>query len=265
MSLLALHLAIAREFGGSVNAESRGSRAENPHQIEVITRLHARSCQLTDEILSLLAAGFADGAMARWRALHEVAVVALLVSRHDDLLAERYLAHAEVESWRAITEYSEFSERLGYPPVSAEEFAEVRDRYDRVIARFGSDFGLQYGWAAEIVDSRRPRFADIERAVGTDHLRPHYRMASHAIHANPKGVLFKLGLLEGVEGLLAGPSDVGLADPGHSTAISLAQASSCLLTLSPSFDHIVLVGAMHLLQDEIGSAFLGVHQAMGGT
>ena len=37
-------------------------------------------------------------------------------------------------------------------------------------------------------------FSDIERAVRLDHLRPYYKLASHNVHANPKGMLFRLGL-----------------------------------------------------------------------
>ena len=47
----------------------------NPFTVEVQTRLHARACQIAREVLTLLYAGFAEGAMARWRALHELAVL----------------------------------------------------------------------------------------------------------------------------------------------------------------------------------------------
>jgi hypothetical protein len=62
-------------------------------------------------------------------------------------------------------------------------------------------------------------------------------MASHNIHANPKGVLLKLGLLEESQALLAGPSNAGLADPGDCAALSLTQVSTTLLLLRPTFDN----------------------------
>jgi hypothetical protein len=52
---------------------------------------------------------------------------------------------------------------------------------------------FSFTWPAA---STIPTFKDIERAAGIDHLRAHYRMASHNVHANPKGVFFKLGMLE---------------------------------------------------------------------
>jgi hypothetical protein len=87
------------------------------------------------------------------------------------------------------------------------------------------------------VKKAKPTFRDIEDSVGTDHLRAHYRMASHNVHANPKGVFFKLRLLPEAQLLLAGRSNAGLADPGHGTSISLGQVSSTLLTLQRTLDN----------------------------
>src|SRR4051812_37136287 len=42
---------------------------------EVVTRLRARAITVADEAITLLRAGLASGAMARWRTLHELAVV----------------------------------------------------------------------------------------------------------------------------------------------------------------------------------------------
>jgi hypothetical protein len=42
---------------------------------------------------------------------------------------------------------------------------------------------------------------------------------------NPEGVFFKLGLIGESEVLLAGPSNAGLTDPGHASALSLMQIS----------------------------------------
>ena len=44
----------------------------------VLNRLHGRACQVTAEIICLLKAGYADGAEARWRSLHELSVVSSL-------------------------------------------------------------------------------------------------------------------------------------------------------------------------------------------
>jgi hypothetical protein len=108
----------------------------------------------------------------------------------------------------------------------------------------------------------KPTFADIELAAGIDHLRAHYRMASHNVHANPKGVFFKLGLLKECQVLLSGPSNAGLADPGHGAAISLAQVSTTFGTLRPTFDNIVALKIIMQLVTEIGDDFAKAHSKL---
>lgn len=263
LGLLKMLLTISREYGGSVNQELRDALTSTvPHLTEVLTRLHARACQIVDEILVLLTAGFADGAMARWRTLHEIAVIALFIGEHGEDLAEQYVLHQHVESKRAMQDYIACQKRLGYDPLEASEIEATERSYAEVIARFGRPFGTQYGWAAQQLRSNQPSFSDIERAVGIDHLRAHYRMASYNVHANPKGVFFKLGLLEESDLLLAGPSNAGFADPGHSAAISLVQASTPLGLLHPTLDNVIVMRIMVDLIDEIGSTFADAHQQL---
>jgi hypothetical protein len=51
-------LTISREFGESLNQETRASSSdETRYRVEVLTRLHARGCQVVEEILALLSAG----------------------------------------------------------------------------------------------------------------------------------------------------------------------------------------------------------------
>ena len=74
---------------------------------------------------------------------------------------------------------------------------------------------------------------------------------------------FRLGLSDQAnEVLLAGPSNMGLADPGHSTAISLCQVTTVLLTTEPNLDSIVIPKLLLKLEQEIGEAFLQADIAM---
>jgi hypothetical protein len=63
-----------------------------------LVKLHARACLISAEILSLLRSGHASGAHARWRALHEVAVIADFLASGDSDLARGYLLYEHVES-----------------------------------------------------------------------------------------------------------------------------------------------------------------------
>ncbi len=262
---LRMLLTISRELGDSVNKEIGQSPDHSTlkHLIDVLIRLHARACQITEEIICLLEGGFADGAMARWRTLHEVAVVASFVAAYGEDLAERYVFHQAVESKRAALGYEKCQQRLGYEPLEESEVIAVQSSYDAVIARFGADFGKgDYGWASHHLKIARPTFVDIERAAGIDHLRGHYRMASHNVHANPKGVFFRLGLLDESQVLLAGPSNAGLADPGHGAALSLAQVSIALGILQPTLDNNVCLQIIAQLVEELGEACGQAHERL---
>jgi len=261
LDLLETHLTIAIEVGQYIS-ETHGPAAmqENDVVFDVLTRLHARACQISWEILTLLENGFADGAHARWRSLHEVTTVANLIAEHDATLAERYLLHEGIESYAAARQYRRYWERLGLERITDEEMDELTQVRDQLIKRFGADYGYDYGWAANVVGKRRPTFADIEEHVKFDHLRPFYRLASYNVHANAKGVFVKLGILgQRKDVLLAGPSDAGLDEPGHAMAMSLAQITICLLTHESTFDTLVISRILLDLVAEVGDAFAKTH------
>ena len=260
---LRMLVTMCRELGDSINFELRkASEVKHKHLVEVLTRSHARACQISEEIICLLDGGFADGAMARWRTLYEVAVVAEFIGAHGEELAERYVLHQVVESRRAAHEYERCRERLGYPAISESEINVLEISFAKVIKRFGPEFGQQYGWAAQHLGIPRPNFANIERAIGSDHFRSHYRMASHNVHANPKGVFFKLGLMNELPVLLSGPSNAGLADPGHGAAIALARVSGSLTVLHPTLDNNIALLMLSQVVDEIGEGFGQAHKRL---
>jgi len=257
---LRMFLTVSRELGDGLNANFRNNPdSSRINLVEVLTRLHARACQVTEEIICLLSAGFADGAMARWRTLHELAVVALFIKQNEELAAKRYIEHQVVESYSAAKDYQACCERLGYEPMSQSEMQQCKEAFDRAIEEYGPDFEGPYGWAANLLRPKKATFKNIEKASEIDHFRAHYRMASHNVHANPKGVFFKLGLLRELNILLSGPSNAGLAEPGQNTAISLLQISTAVGTIDPTLDSLVVLKILMKLEDEISLAFYEAH------
>lgn len=261
-----LHMLVttARELGDNINRDARGGSSESPGAalVDVLTRLHARSCQVAEEVIVLLETGFANGALARWRTMHEIAVTAAFISEHGNSCAIRYIDHQVVESYKGAKEYEAAYKKLGYDPISPAEIEEIRRQYEHVLKKHGKSFAAQYGWASKDLKGTQPTFKEIERAVKTDHLRGHYRMASHGVHANPKGIFFSVSSIFPTDLLLAGPSNSGLADAGDATAHSLLVISAVLLSLSPMFDHQVAIRMMSMLRNEIGAAFLRAHQQL---
>jgi hypothetical protein len=147
MESLKMLLTISRELGARVNEDLRDpSRIKGRHDlIDVLSRSHARSCQITEEIACLLSAGLADGAMARWRTMHEIAVVASFIAAGGEELAERYVQHQVVESKRAANEYEKYCKRLGRRPLSKNEMKRLESRCAALDKKFGRDFLSPYG------------------------------------------------------------------------------------------------------------------------
>jgi hypothetical protein len=265
VQLLDILVSTTVDKAAAFNRESQPRAVESEdHVFDVLTSLHARGCQVALEILTLLENGLADGAHARWRTLHELAVVAMFIKERGQRAAKRYLAHRGITAWYDAANYQEHCQVLGYPPMDDEEFEDLASRRAALLQSYGDEFDEWYGWAAhEIKKSGRVTFTDIERAVDLNHFRPFYRLANINVHAGSGGARFRLGLPEGgPNALLAGSSLYGLADPGQNTAISLHQLTTALLLVRPSLDNLVFLGAQSQLVDETCNAFVEVHRKL---
>lgn len=239
------------------------SSEEDSYLLDVLSALHARACRTAEEVLCLLKAGYADGADARWRSLHELAVTAQFMVEHRGDVPERFLDHAAIESWRAAQQYQKHCDALDCDSFSDEEMAEMRTESDAAVAKYGPSFNKDYGWAAQTLGIQRPKFADIEAKVDLSKWRPYFKRACQNIHAGSHGMFSSLAVPDHmVPMIVAGASNAGHSDPGHQTAISLMMASVALLTSFPNLDGLVTCKCMQLLCDDIGNAFLEAHEAM---
>ena len=92
----------------------RGPRQTNGGNLN----LHYQA-NLANETIWMMEGGFASGAMARWRTLHEVAVIAFFLRQHGQGAAERYLLHEAIESHKATSQYQQYCTQLGREPLDA--------------------------------------------------------------------------------------------------------------------------------------------------
>lgn len=258
LDLLALQIGLATQFGQETNEWLRvHSDGSNGATIEALTRLHARGMQVAHEIEVLLRTGFADGALSRWRTLHEITIVGLFVQQYGNETATRYLDHIDIDSLRMARMYRAASEKLGYDPMSEDEWDELQAKGEALCAHYGAEFRTEYGWAVRALNNRNPSFADLERAVELEKLRPYYKLASDNVHAGPKGAFWRLGLLTGARDvLLSGPSNAGLEEGGRLAAFSVSQLSTLLLQIEPTVDGIAWGRVLNRLSGEIEQAFL---------
>jgi hypothetical protein len=255
LAQLRMLLTVAREWCGEAHVDAGDSEANGKSRLKsLMVRFLVRSCQVTDEIICLLENGFADGAMARWRTLHEIGVVAAVISKFGEDIAERYVAHQAVESRRAMKRYMDCCVDLGYRPVGAREVKRIEKRYDAAIAQYGDTFKSDYGWAAHHLKKARPTFVDLEAAAGHAMMRAHYQMGSDNVHAGIKSMYGRLGLMMDYDSLLAGRSNAGLTDPGQNAAHTLTQIA-LVVCLSPKLDDLVAGKIMQMLREEIPDSF----------
>src|SRR5438874_75795 len=259
---LRILLTCVREWGGSAYARRQSAGHAKALWHEILLRLHVRACQVTDEIICLLENGFADGAMARWRTLHELAVVATVIHQHGEEIAERYHAHQAVESKRAMRKYASCYALLGQRPLSSREVSRIDKAYNAAISKYGKDFDSDYGWAIYHLKKRKVTFADLAQEAGRADMRSYYQMGNDNVHAGIKSLFVRLGLVDNYKRLLAGRSNTGLADPGQNTAHTLMQISVLVCLSEPVLDDIVAAETIRLLRDDVVRSFFRAHQRL---
>ena len=263
LHLLELLVELADEFIDDVIGDQESAEHDpGDHTFDALVAIHARGCQMARAILALLRSGFADDADARWRSLHELAAISSFISKHrEEDVAERFLLHEIIQQRKLALAYQKHEVRAKLDPLRQEELDELNERYASLLARFGRSFGSEYGWAASTLVGKEATLANIEADVELDHYRPYYQMASHNVHGGSHAAFFKLGIGETDRTvLLAGPSNQGLADPGHGVALSLTQMTAALADAYPAVDRLVLVMVMSLLEHETGETFLRAHE-----
>jgi hypothetical protein len=224
---LRMMLIAAREIGSEFSTRLSRSRAKTGiAKREALLVLHVRACQTSHEIIVLLENGFADGAYARWRTLYEISVVAFVIERFGDGLAERYLAHDAVATHDMLENEFRHAGIPFEPSKLTGDAKEIERLYQVAIERYGLPFKTPYGWAAESLGKKKPTFQDLEQAVNWNALPPDYKQSSQKVHAGISGAIRSLAGFGGGWFIHSGSSNAGLEVPAVHTAYSLLQVTS---------------------------------------
>lgn len=260
---------MSQEFGSNYNDRSRPAAfRQRDHRFESIVLLHARGVRVANEMQALMHEGFPDGALGRWRTLHEIAVVATFLNRHDDETARRFLAHRGVASAKALRQHEEYVPRSGMAPLAPGQLDRVEATRASLLEEFGPEFANEMGWAFPAIGRKRINLHDLELATGLDHWRPRFRWASDDIHAGPKPPRASLGMAERPDdqpGLLVGRSDSAFTDPAHMCVLSLNLVNHALPDEYLNGQDLVLLAAMRALSDLVGDTFLRIDTASKRT
>ncbi len=262
---LEMLLSVLFDLGSTFNEYYRPTAAEeNDYIFEALTRLHSRGCQTGAEAFLLLRHGFGDGAHARWRTLHEICVEAIYISQSEKEVAEKYLLHSTISDYRISSEYQKHYASIGYAPPDHREIEDIENARSELINRFGKLYKFDYGWASGTDDKKAPTFADLEKSIGLEHMRPFYKLANINVHSGAKGAIFRLGSPPSDKELLvAGPSIYGLGEPGQNIAYTFFLLTSTLLLSRENLDQLVVVSALDQIKNETIWAFDNVMEEQG--
>lgn len=269
LDLLEILYLMSYEIGSNFNQEEQKSPNSNQDYVFIaLTHLHGKACQTFFEIIILLENGFASGANARWRTLDEIAVLALFIRKHGQAIAKRYLDHSYIDSYKAMIQLNAYADRLGYGKYSVEEIQNFRDICLKLEDDYGEEFKNNYGWASPVILTKsgkpnlNPDFSTLKNDVNLEHLKPYYKMASYAVHADSKGILFNISYHPDEHVIPSGSSIFGLADPGQLAAISLIHVNTALLVSKPTIIRMTFLVAMQKLLKDIKNAFSKSHDLL---
>lgn len=231
-------------------------------KLNALIRIHARALKISNEVLTLLKAGYPDGANARWRSLHELAVVSIFLSDNDGIISQRYLEHNTIMIYKEALIYQKYCAELGYEPHEEEFLDQLKAKKDDLCNNYGKRFYKDWGWIPQNI-VKNPSFTDLEEHIGLDRLHPFYKLSSAHVHGSSRG-FYSLGLTNDSQNkiLSVGASNYGLADPLQNVAISLMHITNCLLRFNPDFESLIVMKINEYFIKEIGSKAVDVQKGI---
>ena len=249
---LRMMLIASREVGEAFSDKLGRSKAKKGLlKREALLILHTRACQTTLEILTLIENGLPDGAYARWRTLYEITVVAFFVSRFGDGAAKRYMAHDVVSARELLVNEFRFAGEQYDTKLLEGEAKEIEDDFIAAVQEFGKPFAGHYGWAADSLNKKTPRFQDLEEAVDWGVLPPEYKWSSFKVHAGSAGALRSLGTIGDNQVIHSGATNAGLQIPAIDTASSLLQITSLIFPNPKQMETTVQLKGLLILRDKV--------------
>lgn len=248
---------------GQILSESEGPQISDP-KFAAVQRIHARSMLVAREALCLIRSGFADGALSRWRTLHELSVIAIFLANNDANISRRYLASRVFIARKAALELNEFAGRLNMEPFSDSTLKQFDEECAQIEALMAPSLAKkpEYSWASPALPPGNPTFAAIETAVGLEFYRPYFTWACDHTHGGSKEPMSLLGATEASTPLLlVGESNGGMVDPIQLISLSAAKATVPFLSLRPHTENVlVYMQAISVASARIGPIAIDVEK-----
>ena len=238
---------------------------KNDVQLGMLMRIHARAVRISSEIVVLMKAGYADGALSRWRSLYELALAALAISRIGRAAAVDYFISGKVKALEGMKEHQKCADRMNYQTFSDDDIQDASKSVEALLAQHHrklEEYTGDYGWLRPHINSGKRE--KVEKFLELSHWNHDYKWASQDIHAGYREMRSLLAMSETADDLLlVGPSNSGMADPAHRTAICLSWITTaftnCYLEEDCPFDsfgRMIWTKIIDELRVKVGEAFL---------
>lgn len=231
----------------------------------LLFRIHARACQVSTEIQTLLRYGYADGAHARWRTLHELAVIFLVLFENPEEITEMYFDYYVIENEKRAKEFEVHHKKINWPALEETELQNLKARKEDLIQKYGQEYAQNYGWTLKLLSKKERHFTGLERLVGLDYMRPFFAWSSNNIHSGIGGLTSRLGFPDDKINsylVFASPTFYGLADPAQLTSSSLYIITSKLLLLFDDLESNILDSLLSELDSKMKSSFFATHEKL---
>lgn len=214
--------------------ELRSGPYANPNTSFALNKLVARAYEVVGEIVTLARAGYADGALARWRSLHEVCVIAMFLGKQSDRCARMYLSHHQVEELRLLEVDRASGAANSNDSQNDRYLVHLRRQKVAMTNTFGAAFAGDYGWASIELGRAKTTFRELESHVGLEMLRHGYQRANSTVHGGALATLTRISLGIGAVDSATVPPAYGCEVATHyaSASLSMMVAEFCLGTES---------------------------------
>ena len=248
----------------STAIELRKGPYANPNTAFTLKRLVERAYEVVGEICILVKGGYADGALARWRSLHEICVTAMFLAKQSDGCALMYLSHHRVEELRLLEADRASRTATIRNHDGDRNIRALRLRVAAMVDRFGAAFVGDYGWASIELGRTKTTFRDLEHHVGLETLRRRYKRANSTVHGGALATLTRISLGDStIDGAHVPPAfGCEVATECAAGSLSMMIAELCLET--ESADLVAMSLVVHNYSDKIRQQIAQTQKEISG-
>jgi hypothetical protein len=244
-AIMALHLLrlLSRAIAAVHESRTPIAADDTPSDVyrHVLRQLYWACYLVSGEIAVLLRSGYAIGAFARWRTLHEMSLRARAVALGGRGVAQAFLDHEKMRDTSSSRElYGVEKRESGSSRFDPEQLRADEAANRALRERYGPTFSGDWGWLHEYLYNtaaryrssydegqreRGPRFSDVLRAISDDPQYTriselNYNLACSAVHGSPA-----IAFDPTVGRISRGPSQWGLAEVGIATVADLGRVT----------------------------------------